>query len=81
MLFGLRSNINYKSESVSFVNEKQYNQADNQTRTMNLAGDKFRELTELYPETCTNLKLRSLEKRSIFVYYKNKVMERSRQQR
>ena len=43
---------------------------------MNLDGDKFRELTTLYPETCENLKLRSLEKRSIFVYYKNKVTER-----
>ena len=81
MLFGLRSNINYKSESVSYVNEKQYNKADNQTRTMNLAGGTFRELLSLYPETATNLKLRSLEKRSIFMYYKNKVMERSRPQR
>jgi len=30
----------------------------------------------LYPETAQNLKLRALEKRSIFMYYKNKVNKR-----
>lgn len=40
--------------------------------TMNLEGGKFQELIELYPETAENLKLRALEKRSIFMYYKNK---------
>ena len=40
---------------------------------MNLEGEKFQELLELYPETAQNLKLRALEKRSIYMYYKNKV--------
>lgn len=44
---------------------------------MNLNGDKFQDLLELYHETAENLKLRALEKRSIFMYYKNKVMKRS----
>ncbi len=39
---------------------------------MNLDADKFQELLELYPETAENLKLRALEKRSIFMYYKRK---------
>lgn len=43
---------------------------------MNLAGDKFLDLLELYPDTKENLKLRALEKRSIFMYYKNKVQSR-----
>ena len=47
---------------------------------MNLDADKFYELTSLYPETCTNLKLRSLEKRSIFMYYKNKAVERAKKE-
>lgn len=34
-------------------------------------------MLELYPETCQNLKLRALEKRSIFVYYKNKAIAKS----
>ena len=38
-----------------------------------MAGDKFLDLLELYPDTKENLKLRALEKRSIFMYYKNKV--------
>ena len=43
---------------------------------MNLAGDKFLDLLELYPDTKENLKLRALEKRSIFMYYKNKVQSK-----
>jgi len=39
---------------------------------MNLDAEKFQELLELFPETAKNLKLRSLEKRSIFMYYKKK---------
>jgi len=42
------------------------------TMTMNLEAGKFHELISLYPETAENLKLRALEKRSIFMYYKNK---------
>jgi len=48
---------------------------------MNLDGEKFNELLELYEETAKNLKLRALEKRSIFMYYKNKVSLRSKQLR
>ena len=40
---------------------------------MNYEDEKFLDLLELYPETAKNLKLRALEKRSIFIYYKNKV--------
>ena len=40
---------------------------------MNLDGEKFEELLDLYPETAKNLTLRALEKRSIFMYYKNKI--------
>ena len=43
---------------------------------MNLESEKFLELLELYPETAENLKLRALEKRSIFMYYKRKVSQR-----
>ena len=44
---------------------------------MNLDGEKFSELLELYPDTAENLKLRALEKRSIFMYYKEKVTMRA----
>ena len=44
--------------------------------TMNLDAEKFEELLELYPQTQENLKLRALEKRSIFMYYKNKIIKR-----
>ena len=43
---------------------------------MNYEDEKFLDLMELYPETAKNLKLRALEKRSIFIYYKNKVENR-----
>ena len=43
---------------------------------MNLEDEKYADLLELYPETAKNLKLRALEKRSIFIYYKNKVERR-----
>ena len=43
---------------------------------MNYEDEKFLDLLELYPETAKNLKLRALEKRSIFIYYKNKVENR-----
>ena len=45
---------------------------------MNLDKDKFEELLELYPQTRENLRLRALEKRSIFMYYKNKVEEKAK---
>ena len=44
---------------------------------MNLEGEKFSELLELYPDTAENLKLRALEKRSIFMYYKEKATMRA----
>ena len=43
---------------------------------MNYEDEKFLDLLELYPQTKENLKLRALEKRSIFIYYKNKVENR-----
>ena len=43
---------------------------------MNYEDEKFADLLELYPETAKNLKLRALEKRSIFIYYKSKVENR-----
>ena len=45
---------------------------------MNLNAEKFREIADLYPETAQNLKLRALEKRSIFMYYKRKALRRRR---
>lgn len=45
---------------------------------MNLDGEKFSELLDLYPQTAMNLKLRGLEKRSIFMYYKNKAEVRKK---
>ena len=50
---------------------------ENNTKTMNLDADTFKDLLELYPETETNLKLRALEKRSIFMYYKNKARKKA----
>jgi hypothetical protein len=44
--------------------------------TMNLDASKFQELLDLFPETAENLKLRALEKRSIFMYYKRKASMR-----
>lgn len=43
---------------------------------MNLDGEKFQDLLALYPDTAENLKLRALEKRSIYCYYKNKVQQK-----
>jgi len=48
-------------------------------RTMNLDAEKFQDLLELYPETAENLKLRALEKRSIYMYYKHKTEHRHKQ--
>lgn len=72
LLFNLKSNIEYKSFSPEFVSEAQQQSDELKTMTMNLDADKFHELITLYPETAENLKLRALEKRSIFMYYKNK---------
>ena len=43
---------------------------------MNCESEKFHELIELYPETAKNLKMRALEKRCIFMYYKKKAGQR-----
>ena len=73
LLFNLRSNIEFKSFMPYYENEEQMRSAENLTRTMNLPGDIFQNLLELYPETAKNLRLRALEKRSIYMYYKSKV--------
>lgn len=80
LLFGLKSNIEYKSFSPEYVDEAQMQSDDMKTQTMNLEADKFHELITLYPETAENLKLRALEKRSIFMYYKNKIDKRYKSQ-
>ena len=73
IIFNLKSNITFKSFTPLYVNEAQMRSKENNTQTMNLDADTFRDLLELYPHTKTNLKLRALEKRSIFMYYKNKM--------
>ena len=80
LIFKLKSNIHYKAFTPIYVDEKQFNNSEN-TRTMNLDAEKFEELLDLYPSTAENLKLRALEKRSIFMYYKEKVTKRSMQQK
>ena len=71
-IFKIKSNIDYRAYTPPYENEAKF-QAGESIHTMNLDGEKFDELLELYPETAKNLKLRALEKRSIFMYYKNKV--------
>ena len=46
-------------------------------RTMNCPKEVFQDLMELYEETAENIKIRSLEKREVFMYYLQK--ERHRQ--
>ena len=77
LLFSVKSNIKYVSYSPKFTDEKSYNLHSNNTITMNLDSEKFQELLDLYPETKENLKLRSLEKRSIVTYYKKKAENRT----
>lgn len=62
------------------MNEAQFREG-NETLTMNLEGEKFKDLLELYEDTAMNLKLRALEKRSILMYYKNKVIRRAVQRK
>ena len=75
-IFKLKSNIDYRAYTPPYENEAKFQAGDEYTNTMNLAAEKFEELLELYGETAKNLKLRALEKRSIFMYYKNKTMMR-----
>lgn len=77
LIFNLKSNISFRSYSPIYESEAQYRNNVNYTQTMNLDGEKFQDLLELYEDTAENLKLRALEKRSIFMYYKNKVIKRS----
>lgn len=51
LLFGLKSNIVFRSFTPTYVSENQMNDPINKTRTMNLNADTFQELLELYPET------------------------------
>ena len=74
-IFKLKSNIDYRAYTPPYENEAQF-QTGETTNTMNLAADKFEELLDLYEGTAENLKLRALEKRSIFMYYKNKTLMR-----
>ena len=71
----MKSNIDYRAYTPPYENEAKF-QAGEDTNTMNLDAEKFEELLDLYEETAKNLKLRALEKRSIFMYYKNKMMMR-----
>lgn len=77
LIYNLKSNIDYRGHTPVYENESQF-QKGNVTNTMNLASEKFAELLDLYPQTATNLKLRALEKRSIFMYYKNKACVRKK---
>ena len=75
LIFSLKSNIDYRAHAPVYENEAQFQEGAS-TNTMNLDGEKFQELLDLYPQTAMNLKLRALEKRSIFMYYKNKACVR-----
>ena len=77
LICGLKSNIDYRAHTPLYENEKQF-QEGSAVSTMNLDGEKFAELLDLYPQTAMNLKLRALEKRSIFMYYKNKACVRKK---
>ena len=72
----MKSNIDYRAYTPPYENEAKFQAGDNFTNTMNLDSEKFEELLDLYEETAKNLKLRALEKRSIFMYYKNKMLMR-----
>jgi len=51
LLFNLKSNITFKSFTPRYESEAQMQAVENRTRTMNLNGEKFQDLLELYPET------------------------------
>ena len=74
-IFKIKSNVDYRAYTPVYENEAKF-QAGEITNTMNLAREKFEDLMDMYEETAKNLKLRALEKRSIFMYYKNKVLMR-----
>ena len=76
LLFNLKSNIAYRSFTPIYVSDEQMKLPENKTRTMNIHAENFQDLLELYPDTAENLKLRALEKRSIFMYYKHKIQSR-----
>ena len=76
LLFNLRSNIKFKAHIPVYRKEEDLLAIENQIRTMNLDAEKFQDLLELYPDTAENLKLRALEKRSIYMYYKHKTEHR-----
>ena len=76
LLFNLKSNISFKAHTPTFRKEEDLLAIENQIRTMNLTREHFEELLDLYPDTAENLKLRALEKRSIFMYYKHKTEHR-----
>ena len=73
LIFDLKSNIIFKSFMPTFESLEYERNAENMTRTMNLDAETFKDLLEMYPDTAKNLTLRALEKRSIFMYYKQKV--------
>ena len=51
LICNLKSNILFKSHTPTFTNEKDMDREENLVRTMNLDGEKFQDLLELYPET------------------------------
>ena len=80
LMFGLKSNITFQATKPILNKNSDANASENLTRTMNLDCDTFQNLLELYPETAENLKLKSLEKRSIYMYYKSKAQRRLQQE-
>ena len=76
LLFNLRTNMIYKAHSPAGTNNEELRESDVELRTMNLDCEKFHQLIDLYPDTAENLKLRALEKRSVFSYYKHKMEQR-----
>ena len=78
ILFGLKSNIKFVANTPLWTNEHDFESPQNWVRTMNLESEKMQDLLDLYPETAENLKLRALEKRSIYAYYKHKVEIRAK---
>ena len=81
VLFDLKSNIAYNAWQPDSINNDSKMKLNEHyhTKTMNIDCDKFNDLCELYRETAENLKLRALEKRSIYMYYKRKTELRNRE--
>lgn len=68
-MFDLTTNMSFKVGARVPYDPNDPVEYENNVKLMGCEKGVVKELCELYPRTCENMKMRSLEKRAVYLYY------------